>query len=369
MKVRGLLMVTVALIGLATACTKSEGTRDVILGVSPTSPPLGARLTAPAVVSPVSDIQLDSYRPTLVVNNGTSDSAGTRTYEFQISDVSTFATTVVTKTGVAEGTGGTTSFTPDTDLPGSTRFYWRARMAQSGTVTDFSATAQFRTKVGGYNRAGELFDPLIDGTTVGTRTGSTTFQGTRGLQVNDNTSYVRYVLASTLTSGFISVEVQGLAPDRPSEKARIFSMMDGGSSLFSSNFLFNVQYRGIPGNPNNAISYKVLMGDPLLKYEPDFGQRSAGVRSLNPNTVYFWQASWGSSFQLTIREGGATGTIIYDRTQATPGAYNPTPHTVYLGANDAASESGSYAGAIYRNLWVGSTARPAALGSALLPGR
>jgi hypothetical protein len=49
----------------------------------------------------------------------------------------------------------------------------------------------------------------------------------------------------------------------------------------------------------------------------------------------------------------------------TPGTYNPSPHTVYLGANDAAQESGSYAGAIYRNLWVSDRPRPSSLGSAL----
>jgi hypothetical protein len=183
--------------------------------------------------------------------------------------------------------------------------------------------------------------------------------------VDDAFSWVRYQLAQTMTSGLISVEVEGLQPNRPQEKARIFSMMDNASSLFNSNFLFNVQYRGVPGNPDNAISYKVLMGDPNLKYEPDFGQRAAGVRALNPNTTYLWTATWGTSFRLVIREGGATGNVIYDVTHATPGTYNPAPHAVFLGANDAAQESGSYAGAIYRNLWVSTEPRPASLGSAL----
>ena len=49
----------------------------------------------------------------------------------------------------------------------------------------------------------------------------------------------------------------------------------------------------------------------------------------------------------------------------TSGTYNPSPQTVYLGANDAAQESGSYPGAIYRNLWVGNGPRPETLGSAL----
>lgn len=80
---------------------------------------------------------------------------------------------------------------------------------------------------------------------------------------------------------------------------------------------------------------------------------------MNPSTTYLWTATWGSRFRLTIREGGAAGPVIYDHSMETPGTYSPTPHTVYLGANDAAFESGSFPGAIYRNLWVGTGPRPA----------
>lgn len=311
----------------------------------------------------------------MTVTNGTSDSAGTRTYEFQVSDRTDFATTVasyipglmvvVSRTGIVEGTGGTTSYTPDVDLQPATRMYWRARMSQGSSTSDWSTTAQFRTKLVGFNRSGQLYDPLIHGETIGTQSGSTTFMGSRGLRMDNANAWVRYQLASTLTSGVISVEVEGLQPNTSQEKARIFSMSDATSRLFDSKFLFNVQYRGIPGNPDNAISYKLLMGDSDLKYEPDFGQRADGVRSLNPNTTYVWSASWGSSFQLVVREGSATGTVIYDRSQGTPGTYNPPTHFAFLGANDANIESGSYPGAIYRNFWVGSGPRPTSLGSAL----
>ena len=78
-------------------------------------------------------------RPTLTVQNVTSDQpSGTRTYEFQVSDTTSFtsATTssVITgfnaqvgKTGVAEGANGKTSWTPDSDLQPTTVFFWRAR--------------------------------------------------------------------------------------------------------------------------------------------------------------------------------------------------------------------------------------------------
>jgi len=362
-------VVGLSVLGMAIACGGSSSPSP-----SPTPTPTNPTLTAPGVDSPADDTQLDTLRPTLIVRNGTSTVAGTRTYEFQISDSSDFSSSTapvaglavtVTQTGVAEGAGGTTSFTPASDLQPSTRMYWRARVSQGSATSGWSATAQFRTKLVGFNRGGELYDPLIHGETIGARSGSTTFMGARGLRVDTSTSWVRYQLQRTLTSGEISVEVEGLQPNGPGMKSRIFSMMDGGGNLFRSKFLFNVQYRGVRGNPDNAISYKVLMGDEDLKFEPSFSQRAAGVRMLNPTTAYLWTATWGSEFRLTVREGGASGPVIYDRSHDTQGTYNPSPHTAYLGANDAAQESGSLPGAIYRNFWVGDRPRPATLGSAL----
>jgi hypothetical protein len=368
-KLRGIT--AVAVLGMAIGC---GGAGDAPVGPT-ASAPGAAVLTAPVAEGPVDDAQLETLRPTLTVRNGTSPGGGARVYEFQISDSSEFTArvasyvtglaVVVSQVGVAEGSGGTTSFTPATDLQPSTRMYWRARFQGGSSTSAWSAPAQFRTKLVGFNRAGEMYDPLIHGETIGTRVGSTTFTGTQGVRVENDRSWVRYRLDSTLTSGEISVEVEGLQPNGAGVKSRIFSMMDGGDNLYRSKFLFNVQYRGAAGNPDNAISYKVLMGDEDLKYEPSFSQRAAGARMLSPGTTYLWTATWGSTFRLTVREGGATGPIIYERSQATPGTYNPAPHTVYLGANDAAQESGSYAGATYRNLWVGNRPRPSSLGSAL----
>ena len=361
------LIVTVGVLLVLVAC--GGGSNGNPAGPNPPAGG-GGSLTAPAPQSPANDAQLDTLRPTLVVANA-SGGSGARVYEFQISDRSDFTASVapalaavVTQGGIAEGAGGTTSFTPSSDLQPSTRMYWRARATQGSTTSAWSSTQQFRTRMVGFNRPGELFDPLTNGETLGIRSGNTTFLGTRGLRVENAFSWVRYQLASTLTSGEISVEVEGLQPNGGGSKARIVSMMDNAPNLFRSKFLFNVQYRGAGGNPDNAVSYKVLMGDEELKYEPDFGQRSAGIRSFNPNTTYLWTATWGSSFRLTIREGGPSGPIVYEQTQATPGSYAPSPHAAFLGANDAADESGSYAGAIYRNLWVGSGPRPASLGSA-----
>lgn len=384
MKLGGQLAVVVALVALG-ACAKEQTTTEVVpLSPSGGSSAVAISLTAPVADSPAEDTLVTSLRPTLTVRNTTSNVAsGLRLYEFQISDrndftigggiYSAYYVVVLTRTGVPEDASGRTSFTPDTDLLPATRLYWRARATQESTTSDWSATRSFRTKNVGYNRPGELYDPLTFDETIGERAGSTTFVSGKGLRINDENSWVRYLLAQNLSSGEFSVDVEGLAPGGPGSKAKIFSMMDGGSNLFTSGFLFNVQYRGAAGNPDNCISYKVIYGSSSNPTEPDFGGRSAGIVSLNPARTYFWKATWGTDFRLTVLDGGTgttgvNGTMVYDRSQSQAGrTYNPNPHYAYLGANNGpfGQESGSYANALYRNVWIGNKPRPTALGSAL----
>jgi hypothetical protein len=153
-------------------------------------------------------------------------------------------------------------------------------------------------------------------------------------------------------------------------------MSDGTFDLFRSNYLMTAQYRGSGGNPDNCIAFKMLMGDPLLKLEPDFGQRSAAVMALDPSHTYFWRATWSDRIRLQVRDGGVNGNQIYDLTVALADVvpdvktnYNPSPHFAYLGANNGpfGEEEGSRAGTIYRNVWIGRGTRPASLGSALYP--
>jgi hypothetical protein len=352
---------------------KSSGTPG------PTTPtPVSVTLGAPAPESPANQAQLSTLRPTLTVVNGTSNQTGTRTYEFQISDRSDFTglgpsssiqfLTVATKSGVPEGTDGKTSFTPDEDLQPTTRFYWRARVIQGTASSDWSETRTFNSKLVGYNRAGELYDPLIHGETIGTRIGSTTFIDGKGIRIDNQNSYVRYQLAQTIPNGEFSVELEGLRPNGPGGKLRVFSMMDGGPNLCTSKFLFNVQYRGVPGNPDNAFSYKALFGDEDYKLEPDLGTRRASVRSLDPARTYYWKATWGAGINVLVQEDRIGGNTIYEHGKQSPGgSYNPTPHYAYLGANNGSicEEDGSWPGVTYRNVWISNRPRPASLGSAL----
>ena len=356
---------------------------------TPTSPtPSAATLTAPKLDAPSANAQLDTLRPTLSVQNATSDQpGGTRTYEFQISDTTTFTAitsqsingfdATVGRTGVAEGTGGKTTFTVDSDLQPTTVFFWRARAIQGSVTGPWSETFQFKSKLVGFNRAGELYDPLIHGETVGTIVGSATFVPGKGIRLGNGQSYVKYLLPATVTSGEFSMDVEGLAANGPGDKAKVFGMQEGQDDFITNRYRVDIQYRGVLGFPPNAITFRALYGDGDdlgKRYEPDTNTRMNSVFLLNPANTYYWKAIWGSEFRVTVRDGGANattginGTTLYNiGMPSLKGTYSPSSHYAYLGApvGRSGTESASIGGAIYRNVYIGNKPRPGTLGSAL----
>jgi hypothetical protein len=374
-QVRLLSLSCVALI-ITAAC----GGGDSATPAQPT-PVVNPHLTAPSADTPLQDEQLDTLRPTLTVKNGTSDQSGARTYEFQISDSADFTTALtsyitsynvtVSKNGVPEGTDGKTTFTPDADLQPTTRFYWRARMTQGSTVSEWSPVGKFRSKLVGFIRDGALFDPLIHGETLGERVGPSTFVSGRGLRLDTGTSFVRYRLPRAVQSGEYSMDVEGLAANGPGDKAKVFGMQQGTGDFITNDYRVDIQYRGVRGFPPNAIQWRVIYGDADdldVRYEPTTAQRMASVYLLNPATTYHWKFTWGSEIRLQMLEGGSTGNTLYNIGKAAPnGSYNPNPHVAYLGApvGRSGTESASIAGTVYRNVWLGDQPRPESLGSAL----
>jgi hypothetical protein len=382
-------------------CAGKSAPASPSLATTATTTPAGGtpKLTAPTLASPEDDLQTATLRPVLTVNNGTSDQSGTRTYEFQISDSSSFTaiggtsyTVAVDKTSVAEDPTGKTSFAPDQDLQPATRFYWRARVTQGSTTSDWSTTAKVRTNVQGFNRPGELYDPLVNGETVANlRFKRTAFVPGKGLRVDDNDSYVRYLLLQTITAGEFSMDLEGISAngatsafrnDNPDQaKLKVFSMCGCSADFYSSNntYLCDVQYRGPNGNPDNALQFKCLFGadEEGYKLELDLAARNAAVRLLNAANTYHFKATWANFFRLQVFDGGPGGvagsgtalggTQIFDQSLPTFGTYSPNPHFAYLGVNNSGSETGSWPGVIYRNVWIGNKPRPATLGSALRP--
>jgi hypothetical protein len=346
---------------------------------SPSAPsqPAAPTLTAPAIESPAEDEQLDTIRPTLKVKNGTSTQAnGTRTYEFQLATDSGFASVAVVRVGVAENASGSTSATIDEDLLPMTRYYWRVRMTQGATNSEWSPVGTFKTRLVGYNKPGALYDPLVNSETVGRigGSGNITWIPGKGIRMNDQRAYVVYDLPQVFSSGEISVEVTGLGPGGSPGKGRIFSILDRvGVMASSANYSINVQYRGVGGAPDNCIAWKAVLGDNANSVEPNTTERYQSIIILDPSKVYLWQAFWTpTSVRVVVKDGGTAGPVLYDHKEdAYSGTTNWRPGVMYafLGTNNAlyTGFDGTREGMTLRNLWVGNTPRPIGLGSAMQP--
>ena len=359
---------------LVFACAVSACSSD---SSSPASPGAGT-LTTPTIDAPAENAQLDNVRPALTINNISSSQGGSKTYEFEISDSSAtgqgnaFTTRTFLSAPIPEGAGGKTTMTVNQDLQPSTRYYWHARLVQGSSTSDWSETRSFKTKIAGFNRPGALFDPLVTGETIGTISGNTTWVPGQGIRLNDARAYVVYELAQVLRAGELSVEVTGLGPGGPCCKPRVFTIIDRTTGLASSSeYSMNAQYRGIGGNPDNGIAWKAIFGDNDEGLEPTTSERLASVYVLDPSKVYLWQAIWTTnSYRVVVREGSATGPLIYDfGKQSASANWNPARMFAFLGTHNGQFDpaDGTLRGITLKNLWVGSTSRPASIISATAP--
>jgi hypothetical protein len=326
------------------------------------------KATAPSPTSPINAVKLPPGPPViLVVTNATTPyvSGITLVYRFEVQT----AGGAVVESQVVAGGAGTTSRTVAAALDGDATYRWRARAEYQESAGPWSGLQSFVAPVNdGYNRPGALFDPLVNGKTVGRigGSGNVTWVPGQGIRMNDELAYVVYQLPQVYSSGEISVEVTGLNPDGPCCKPRIFSMLDRTNAIASaSRYSFNVQYRGAGGAPANCITFKAVLGDNANSVEVD--NRFGNIFRLDPSKVYLWQAFWTpTSFRLAVKEGGATGPVVYDeKADATSGTtnWNPEQMFAFLGTNNGAyvEHDGTRAGMTLRNLWVGSTPRPATL--------
>jgi hypothetical protein len=331
------------------------------------------KATAPTLQSPINGAVLPQGTPvTLVLKNSTMSYTTSLTLAYHF-EIRTTDGTVVVSALVSSGTT-TTSYTVTSSLTGNQTYQWRARPESQGTAGPWSAFTSFvAPQNDGYNLPGALFDPLVNGKTVGSigGSGNITWVPGEGIRMNDALAYVVYDLPQTYSSGEMSVEVTGLSPGGQPGKARIFSMLDRLGAMASlSKYSFNVQYRGAGGAPDNCIVWKTVLGDNSHSVEPTV-DRFQMVFNLDPSKVYLWQGFWTpTSFRLVVKEGGTTGPVVYDqKTDATPGTSNWNPEKMYafIGTNNGAfiQNDGTRVGMTVRNVWVGSSPRPTTLGSAI----
>ena len=316
------------------------------------------KATPPAPVSPINDQPVNDL-PTLTATTSTMQFSDVVPLQYRFEIFNDVGTRVQDS-----GLLNSPSFKVTAMLAFRKRHTWRVRAEYQGAVGPWSTTASFVSPEGGYIRGNEVFDPLYNGATVGERIGATTFIPDKGIRLDANTGYVRYLIPQTITSGEFSMEVEGLRANAPGNKSKVFGMSTDSGDFITDPYRVDIQYRGTGGFPPNAITFRALYGsatDHDVRYEPPTQVRLASVYVLDPSTTYYWQWTWGTEVRLIVKQGGINGPTIYNYGVPAPnGTYAPSPHYAYLGtpAGRSGAESASIPGTIYRNVWIGARPRP-----------
>ena len=293
-------------------------------------------------------------QPTLVVSNATSAQSGSRTYEFEIASAADFGAIVARGQNIGEGGDGRTSWRVSPALQGNTRYWWRARATQGSTTGPWSAATRVRTRLEGFNRAGELYDPLVNGATVGSPMGTTFLPG-RGVRLNSLGSRITYTLPQAVSAGEFSLLATGLTSDSEGDSTKLFSMQEGFSDMTVNPYRATIEKRD-----HGTVTFRFIAGDTDERADSE-----RIVVQFNPALVYFWKFTWGNgSARLVVLEGGEQGRTVYDRSDTYRGTYVPSPHIAYVGAppGRAGINTASVPGAIVSHVWLSSRPRPSGFG-------
>jgi hypothetical protein len=248
------------------------------------------------------------------------------------------------------------SFDISASLELDKRHTWVVRAESNGSVGPWSTAASFIAPAGGYINGSELYDPLINGTTVGTIVGPVTFIPGVGARMESEASFIQYQLPVTLVEGEYSALVTGLSVISSTEdpKDRVITMREGSAAINDNEYRMSVDKRG-----NGAFAWRFLTGP------GDYIQTSSGgpTYPFHESLTYFVKATWfGGFFNVEWREGGVNGTTIYSFGKPYSRQYTPFPHMVFAGNPYYSGDRGDPAtveGMVIRQIWVSSRPRPA----------
>ncbi len=329
----------------AAAATASEANADGSL----------LKATAPTPQAPANGVRLTSPEVTLVAGNSRASFANVGLqYQFQV--LNTGGAAIYTSGLIGEG-GGTTSHLVTANLSANTTYQWQARPYYAGVAGPWSARASFITPetTDGFIRGNEMYDPLINGKTVGVPHGPITFIPGQGVRLEDQSSYISYELPQTLFEGEFGIIVTNLAANTKGGKTKLFAMGKGYGDIVTNEYRATFEKRG---DPPGIVAWRFIARDDQIDTE---GHERRYV-PFDQSRTYFWQASWRNNFMnLLIKEGGVGGSTIYDMGKGWDGrGYEPNPHVLYLGAPAGRSglDGASVNGVVIRQVYVGPS-RPA----------
>lgn len=356
--------VGVCLLAAVTSCSKSSPAAPVApsatakSGTDANADGSTLKVAAPTLSSPANGSSPgqggDSIA--LVVNNAPPKYGNApTTYRFQV--FSPGGQLVADGQGIVPGATTTSYNVSTSNLEGDQPYTWWSRIEYQGETGPWSTKWSFIAPSNdGYIRGNELYDPLVNGKSVGQIAGPTTFIPNVGLRFHAQLSLVTYTLQQTLTEGEFSMLITGMNTNTDGDKTKMFSMAEGYDDIVTNNRRFTVEKRG---DPAGEVAWRFITHDDQID---TVGPERQTV-NFDANQIYFWQATWrGNRFRLLIQRGGVGGQTVYDMSKPFAGrAYDPSPHVAYLGAPPGRSgESGaSVDNVTYRQIWISARPRPA----------
>jgi hypothetical protein len=356
------LPLAVCTLALAMACSKQSASPSSPSGAPPVDTQASAdgstlKASAPELQSPINNskpeggVMLTVANARLKYGSGADSQFG---YQFEVYNA---ANVRVAQSPVIPSGSGTTSYGVTAALEADQAYSWQARAVYHGEIGPWSSRGTFiAPQSDGYIRGNELYDPLINGKTIGNTNGPVTFVPGVGIRLESQLSYVSYQLESPLTEGEFSILVTDMSTNTDGDKTKLFAMGEGYGDIVTNNRRMTVEKRG---DPPGVVAWRFISHGDQVDTE---GAERQAVQ-FDANQSYFWQATWRSNFfRLVIQEGGVGGRTIYDKGKHFAGrAYDPNPHVIYLGA--PVGRSGPAGASVdhvtIRQVWVSGRERPA----------
>jgi hypothetical protein len=349
-----------SLFAAATAC----GGKSAPAAPTPGPTVVTPKLEAPAVKAPIAGQQLDTVKPTLSVTNAaTTGNVGTVTYEFEVSELDTFPAGSKTSAekDIAQGGDGTTSWTPPSNLIPNFKYFWRARAtaANVASPTEWSTTETFRTQTKGFVISGmEVYDPLTNGSTVGTRIGGHFVAG-QGWQADGDSDGIFYDFGSC-TSCTVEFDVTNFGRAVGASRDKDYKWLSMGDAAAFGNF---VSFRNHPWKMHleqrgdgDGTGMKLIWrnGDSGGGNPGDHENRNDSTVDWRTNVVYHFTFRWTpAGFSVRVGIVNADGTLSGDREWFSGSfggrAFAPPSLRISLGCYP---RSDTMAGAIWRNVHI-----------------
>jgi hypothetical protein len=314
------------------------------------------KATAPTPQSPVNNEQPSGGLVLVATASSSRFSNASAGYSYEF-EVRRNGAAVAGCTATVPGGGGSTvSYTPNCTLEFDQAYTWRARATFSGRQGPWSADATFRAPVGGFINATGVYDPLVNGRTVGEIVGAVTFIPGVGVRLEDFTSHIRYRLPQTLATGEFSLIITGVATNTEGGKTKVFAMSEGLDDIVTNDRRMTIEKRG---DPAGHIAWRLISH---LDQIETVGQERE-QREFDPNVPYLWTATWNGFFNVRIQRGGSDGETIYSKGKGYAGAYDPDPHYAFIGApiGRTGAAGATVPGMIVRQVWISAQPRPAGL--------